>query len=63
MGAYLPGPAGFAVFAAVKFGGYLLAGMTLRKLQPAITAGVMKIAAKVWAAHHFSWPNYDLLID
>jgi len=45
MGAYLPGPAGFAVLAAVKFGGYVVAGVTLRKLQPAITAGVMKIAA------------------
>jgi len=40
-----PGPAGFAAFAAVKFAGYLLAGLVLRKLYPSITAGAAKIAA------------------
>jgi hypothetical protein len=41
----IPGPVGFAAFAAVKFGGYVLAGMALKKLQPVITASVYKIAA------------------
>ena len=40
-----PGPVGFAAFAAVKFGGYVLAGIALKKLQPLITASVYKIAA------------------
>ena len=45
MGGYFPGPLGFASFVAVKFGGYALAGIALKKLQPTITAGVAKIAA------------------
>lgn len=45
MGGYFPGPLGFASFVGVKFGGYLLAGVALKKLQPTITAGVAKIAA------------------
>jgi hypothetical protein len=36
---------GFASFVGVKFSGYVLAGMALKKLQPTITAGVAKIAA------------------
>jgi hypothetical protein len=36
---------GFAAFASVKFGGYVLAGLTLRKVQPAIAASAVKIAA------------------
>lgn len=40
-----PGPAGFAAFALVKFGGYVLAGLFLRKLYPSIVAGAAKIAA------------------
>jgi hypothetical protein len=40
-----PGPTAFAAFAGVKFGGYTLAGTALRKLQPAITASSVKIAA------------------
>jgi hypothetical protein len=40
-----PGPLGFAAFAGVKFGGYVLAGMVLRKLYPAIAAGAARIAA------------------
>ncbi len=36
---------GFAAFASVKFGGYVLAGLTLRKVQPAIAASALKIAA------------------
>ena len=45
MGGYFPGPLGFASFVGVKFGGYVLAGVALKKLQPTITAGVAKIAA------------------
>ena len=45
MGGYFPGPVGFAAFAGVKFCGYILAGVVLRKLQPTITAGDLKIAA------------------
>jgi hypothetical protein len=45
VGGYFPGPLGFAAFVAVKFGGYALAGIALKKLQPTITAGVVKIAA------------------
>jgi hypothetical protein len=44
-GGMLPGPAGFAAFAGVKFGGYVLAGIVLRKLYPSIAAGAAKIAA------------------
>jgi len=45
LGGYFPRPLGFAAFVGVKFGGYILAGIALRKLQPAITAGSVKIAA------------------
>ena len=45
MGGYFPGPLGLAAFVGVKFGGYALAGIALKKLQPTITAGVAKIAA------------------
>ena len=45
MGGYFPGPVGYAAFAGVKFGGYVLAGVALKKLQPAITASATKIAA------------------
>jgi hypothetical protein len=45
MGGYFPGIPGFVAFAGVKFGGYYLAGMTLRKWQPVITASALKIAA------------------
>ncbi|SRR5713101_9359419 len=41
----IPGPIGFAAFVAVKFGGYVLAGAALKKLQPEITATIYKIAA------------------
>jgi len=41
----IPGLPGLAAFAGVKFGGYVLAGIALRKLQPAITASAVKIAA------------------
>jgi hypothetical protein len=40
-----PGPLGFAAFAAVKFGGYVVAGLALKKLYPSIVAGAAKIAA------------------
>ena len=45
MGGYFPGPAAFAAVVGVKFGGYVLAGMVLRRLEPAITASSVKIAA------------------
>ena len=45
MGGYFPGPLGFAAFVGVKFGGYALAGIALKKLQPAITSNALKIAA------------------
>ena len=40
-----PGPLGFVAFAAVKFGGYVAAGIALKKLYPSIAAGAAKIAA------------------
>ena len=40
----IPGVLGVVAFLAVKFGGYVLAGLALRKIQPAITAGALKIA-------------------
>ena len=36
---------GWIAFAGVKFGGYYLAGKTLRKLQPTTTASAVRIAA------------------
>jgi hypothetical protein len=45
MPGYFPGVPGFIAFAGVKFGGYVLAGMALKKLQPAVTASAVKIAA------------------
>jgi len=41
----IPGLPGLVAFAGIKFGGYVLAGLALRKLQPAITASAIKIAA------------------
>jgi hypothetical protein len=41
----IPGLPGLVAFASIKFGGYVLAGIALRKLQPAITASAVKIAA------------------
>ncbi len=41
----IPGLPGLAAFAGIKFGGYLLAGLALTKVQPAVTASVVKIAA------------------
>jgi hypothetical protein len=40
----IPGLPGLAAFIGVKFGGYILAGVALKKLQPAITSGALKIA-------------------
>jgi hypothetical protein len=45
MGGYFPGPAGFAAVVGIKFGGYILAGLALKRLEPAIAAGSVKIAA------------------
>ena len=41
----LPGLPGAAAFAGLKFGGYLLAGMALRKCVPAIQKSALRIAA------------------
>jgi len=41
----IPGPLGAVAFVGIKFGGYLLAAAALKKLQPTITASVLKIAA------------------
>jgi hypothetical protein len=41
----IPGPVGFAAFAAVKFAGYVVAGAALKKWQPLIAASKYKIAA------------------
>jgi hypothetical protein len=40
-----PGPLGLAVFVVVKFAGYMLAGLVLKKTYPGIAAGIAKIAA------------------
>jgi hypothetical protein len=45
MGGYFPGVPGFVAFAGIKFGGYYLAGVTLRKWQPVIAASALKMAA------------------
>ncbi len=39
-----PGPLGFTAFAAVKFGGYMLAGLALKKFYPVIRDATWKIA-------------------
>jgi hypothetical protein len=44
VGGYFPGPVGVAAFVGVKFGGYVLAGIALKKLQPTINASAIKIA-------------------
>jgi hypothetical protein len=44
MPGHLPGIPGYIAFAGVKFGGYYLAGLALRKWQPAVTASALKIA-------------------
>jgi hypothetical protein len=41
----LPGLLGIAAFGSIKFVGYSLAALNLRKFEPAITAGPMAIAA------------------
>jgi len=41
----IPGLPGFAAFAGLKFGGYVLAGIALKKIQPAIQTSAVIIAA------------------
>jgi hypothetical protein len=41
----IPGALGFAAFAGVKFTGYLLAGIGLKRLHTTIAASVISIAA------------------
>jgi|SRR6266851_1403225 hypothetical protein len=45
MPGYLPGIPGFVAFAGIKFGGYVLAGLAMKKVQPSIAASAVKIAA------------------
>jgi hypothetical protein len=45
MPGYLPGIPGLIAFAGVKFGGYCLAALALKNLQPTVTASAVKIAA------------------
>jgi hypothetical protein len=40
----LPGLPGIAAFAGLKFGGYVLAGLALKRLQPALQTSALKIA-------------------
>jgi hypothetical protein len=40
----IPGIPGLVVFVGVKFGGYILAGWALKKMQPAIRSSAVKIA-------------------
>jgi hypothetical protein len=40
----IPGLPGFVAFAGLKFGGYVLAGLVLKKLQPGIVTSAIKIA-------------------
>jgi hypothetical protein len=44
MGGYFPGPAGIATFGAIKFVGYSVAALALKKIHPGIFTSVMKIA-------------------
>lgn len=44
-GGLFPGPVDLGAFVAVKFAGYVLAGLALKKLYPAIVAAPTKIAA------------------
>src|SRR5262249_15559250 len=45
MGGYFPGPLGIAAAAGFKFAGYAVAAVALRKIEPVISASVVKIAA------------------
>jgi hypothetical protein len=70
-----PGPAAFAAFVGVKFGGYILAATALKKAEPAITASSLRVAATrtglgilfgppitfamIFALNHFANPNVD----
>ena len=40
----IPGLPGFAAFAALKFGGYVIAGTALKRFQPAIQTSTLTIA-------------------
>ena len=45
LGGMFPGPLGLVAFIGVKFGGYVLAGLALKKAYPGIVAGATTIAA------------------
>jgi hypothetical protein len=62
MGGYFPGPIGLAAFVGVKFGGYVLAGVALKKLQPAVAASAVKIAAARTGLGILLGPPMTLLI-
>jgi len=44
MGGYFPGPVGIAAFASIKFAGYSVAALALKKIVPTIQASVWEIA-------------------
>jgi hypothetical protein len=45
VGGYFPGPVGIATFVGIKFAGYALAALAIKKLEPTISASAPKIAA------------------
>jgi len=45
LGGMFPGPLGLVAFIGVKFGGYVLAGLALKKAYPGIVAGATTITA------------------
>ena len=49
-GGMFPGPAGFVALAGVKFGGYVLAGLGLRRLYPSLLAARSENRVLVWAS-------------
>jgi len=62
VGATFPGPVGVAVFAGIKFTGYLFAAKALKALQPAITAGAAKIAGTRTGLGLLLGPPFTFLI-
>jgi hypothetical protein len=61
MPGHLPGIPGYLAFAGVKFCGYCLAGVALKKLQPAIIASAVKIAGARTGLGIFLGPPLMLL--
>jgi hypothetical protein len=57
----IPGIPGLIAFVGVKFGGYLLAGLALKRIQPTISASAVKIAATRTALGVLLGPPITLL--